>query len=66
MSAPVTTTFTTGPGVDFSPPAALLVDPANGLTGVPTNALMRVRFSKQVSGTSGNVRSTYANSSRVS
>jgi large repetitive protein len=55
MSAPATTTFTTGAGVDFSQPAALVVDPANGLTGVPTNAVIRVRFNKQVSGTSGNI-----------
>jgi len=56
MSAPVTTTFTTGPGVDFSPPAALQVDSRPPVwTGVPTNALMRVHFSKQVTVTAGNL-----------
>jgi hypothetical protein len=55
MSAPVTTTFTTGAGVDFTQPAVSLIDPASGSTGVPTNAVIRVKFNKQVAVNSANV-----------
>src|SRR6266850_7592111 len=48
MSAAVTSGFTTGPGVDFNQPVITAMDPSNGMVGVPTNALIRVRFNKQV------------------
>ena len=55
MSAPVTTTFTTAAGADFTQPVVTLIDPANGSTGVPTNPVIRVQFNKQVAVTSANV-----------
>jgi methionine-rich copper-binding protein CopC len=56
MAAPVTSTFTTGAGADFAQPGVVSVDPANGLVNVPTNARVRVRFSKQVAVTSENLQ----------
>src|SRR6266850_977809 len=48
MSSAVISSFTTGPGVDFNQPVITAMDPSNGMVGVPTNALIRVRFNKQV------------------
>src|SRR5262249_19686741 len=56
MPAPATTTFTTGPGVDFTATAVSLVDPVTGATGVPTNALVRVRFTKPAAVTGANLQ----------
>jgi hypothetical protein len=46
MSAPVTSSFTTGAAADLTAPTAIASDPAKGATGVPLNAQIRVRFSK--------------------
>ncbi|PZR89259.1 MAG: hypothetical protein DLM67_19320, partial [Candidatus Nephthysia bennettiae] len=46
MGAPVTMTFTTGSGVDFTQPAMTAIDPSGG--GIPTNTVVKVRFNKQV------------------
>ncbi len=43
---PFTSTFTTGTASDTTPPAALSFSPANGATEVPTNALVKITFSK--------------------
>ena len=48
MSAAVSTTFTTGSGVDFTQPVMTTVDPANGTIAVPTNTTVKLRFNKQV------------------
>jgi len=40
---------------DFTQPAVTLIDPANGSTGVPTNALIRIQFNKQVAIASADV-----------
>ena len=38
MSQAFTSSFTTGPGADFTQPSVTGFDPANGATQVPTNA----------------------------
>jgi hypothetical protein len=48
LATPVTTTFTTGTGVDLIAPQVVQVSPANGATGVPTNAVMELKFSKRI------------------
>jgi hypothetical protein len=48
LAAMVSTTFTTGTGADLIGPAVSLVDPGNGATGVPRNAVMRLGFSKRI------------------
>jgi YD repeat-containing protein len=58
MSAPVTSTFTTGSGVDQRPLTIRAMDPAAGATGVPLNVQPRLGFNKAVNGISlggGNV-----------
>ena len=46
MTAAFTSTFTTGPVPDLYPAVCDGFDPANGVTGVPTNAVVRVGFNK--------------------
>jgi len=48
LTAPSTTTFTTGAGADLTPPTVTMVSPANGATGVPTNSVIQIQFSKRV------------------
>jgi hypothetical protein len=48
LSAAVTTSFTTGTGADLIRPTITLVDPGNGATGVPTNAVIRLQFSERI------------------
>ena len=48
MTTPVTNTFTTGLTFDLVHPAVVLFDPASNTTGVGTNVLPRVQFSKRV------------------
>ena len=48
LSATVTTSFTTGTGADLIRPTITLVDPGNGATGVPTNAVIRLQFSERI------------------
>src|SRR6185437_5527872 len=48
LTAPVITSFTTGAGADLTPPFVTAVSPANGATGVPTNAVIQLQFSKRV------------------
>jgi len=47
LGAPVTQTFTTGPGADLTPPSAVSV-PANNATGVLRNSAIQLQFSKQI------------------
>ena len=56
MEALFTSTFTTGSEVDFASPTVLVADPANGLTRVPTNAVVRIRFNKRMVVTNANIR----------
>ncbi|MDQ2695336.1 MAG: Ig-like domain-containing protein, partial [Pseudomonadota bacterium] len=46
--AAVTTTFTTGTGVDFTGPTFTAVDPASGTTGVARSVAAQVQFSEPV------------------
>ena len=46
MSTAYNSTFTTSAQADLRAPAVATFDPANGATGVPLNALMRVGFNK--------------------
>jgi methionine-rich copper-binding protein CopC/phosphohistidine phosphatase SixA len=48
LTVPVTTSFTTGAGADLTPPTVTTVSPVNGATGVPTNGVIQVQFSKRV------------------
>jgi len=48
QSAPVTTGFTTGAGADLTPPTAIGISPASGATGVPTNTVIQLKFSKRI------------------
>jgi len=48
LSSPVTTSFTTGTGADLTPPTALSVSPPSGTTGVLTNSVIQLRFSKRI------------------
>jgi len=54
MASAVTSTFTTGTAPDFTQPGVVTVDPVNGSTGVPTNVVPRVQFSKQVAVSAAN------------
>jgi YD repeat-containing protein len=47
LTAPPPSTFTTGMGADLTPPTATAT-PANGVSGVLTNSVIRLQFSKQV------------------
>jgi len=48
LPAPVTTTFTTGPGADLVSPTVTAVNPLDGATGVGTNAVVTIQFSERV------------------
>jgi hypothetical protein len=48
IDPPVTTTFTTGPGVDFSAPQVSSVSPNNGATAVPTNTTVQLQFNEVI------------------
>jgi large repetitive protein len=48
LLAPVTTTFTTGAGADLTAPSVVSVSPANGASGVATNAVVALQFSKRI------------------
>jgi len=48
LPAPVTTSFTTGPGADLLHPTVVASNPLNGSTGVPLNSVIQVRFSERV------------------
>lgn len=48
MTTPFTSSFTTGTAIDFTQPTLVLVDPENGIAGVPTNAHYTVQFSKAI------------------
>ena len=48
LSATQTTLFTTGTGVDLTAPTVIRTDPANGATGVPTNAVLQMEFSERM------------------
>ena len=48
LFTPVTSSFSTGAGADLIRPAITQIDPANGATGVPTNALIRLQFSERI------------------
>ncbi len=48
LAAPVTTTFTTGTGADLTPPSVVTVSPLDGASGVPTNAVVQLQFSKRI------------------
>jgi hypothetical protein len=48
LAAMVSTTFTIGTGADLIGPTVTLVDPANGATGVPTTAVVKITFSKRI------------------
>ncbi len=48
LLTPVTTSFTTSTGADLIRPIVTLVDPQNGVTGVPTNAVIRLQFSERI------------------
>ncbi len=46
MTAPVTSTFTTGTEADLTTPSIVSYEPNNGSVGVPLNAWLRIQFSK--------------------
>ncbi|HKV91756.1 MAG TPA: Ig-like domain-containing protein [Candidatus Angelobacter sp.] len=48
LSNPGTFTFMTGAVADNTTPTVTTVSPANGATGVPTNAVIQLQFSKRV------------------
>ena len=48
LAAPVVTSFTTETGVDLLRPTLTLVEPTNGATNVPTNAIAQVQFSERI------------------
>jgi YD repeat-containing protein len=48
LTASSTTKFTTGAGADLTPPTVTTVSPASGATGVPTNSVIQLQFSKRV------------------
>jgi len=48
LGAPVTQTFTTGPGADLTPPIVATVNPASNATGVLRNSVIQLQFSKQI------------------
>ncbi len=50
----VTSTFTTGPGVDFTRPGITTITPADGATGVPVGTTVQVLFTKAMNPVSFN------------
>ena len=48
LVSPETTTFTTGAGADLTAPSVISVSPANGASGVATNAVVQLQFSKRI------------------
>jgi YD repeat-containing protein len=48
LSNPSTSTFTTGSTSDTTSPQVVAVAPANGASGVPTNQLIQLQFSKRI------------------
>jgi hypothetical protein len=48
LSSAVTSSFTSGTGADLIRPTITQVDPGNGATGEPTNAVIRLQFSERV------------------
>jgi len=46
MTAPVTSTFTTGTEADLTKPSIVTFEPKSGSTGVPLNAWLRIQFNK--------------------
>jgi hypothetical protein len=48
MAAPVTVTFTTGPGVSLLGPVITASNPLNGATGVPASVAPSVTFSSPI------------------
>jgi hypothetical protein len=48
LIVPVTTTFVTGPTVDFSQPQVSSIAPNDGATGVATNATVQIQFNKRI------------------
>lgn len=48
MTAPSTTTFTTGAGADLTPPAVSATTPTSGATGVSVTTTIQVQFSKRI------------------
>jgi hypothetical protein len=48
LTAPSSTTFTTSSGADLTAPVVVSVSPANGASGVPTNAVVQLQFSKRI------------------
>ncbi len=48
LAAAVTTTFTTGISADLTPPTVASTTPLNGATGVLTNTVIQVQFSKRI------------------
>src|SRR5579864_7854457 len=48
LDNPNTFTFQTGPTTDTVRPSVVLFDPVNGVSGVETNALIRVGFSERI------------------
>jgi large repetitive protein len=48
LGAPVTQTFTTGPGADLTPPVVATVSPASNATGVLRNSVIQLQFNKQI------------------
>ncbi len=59
VAAPNSTSFTTGTGPDFTAPVITDSTPFNGATGVPVNALIRLRFSEPLDPAAVNVDSAY-------
>jgi YD repeat-containing protein len=48
LGAPVTQTFTTGPGADLTPPIVSTVNPPSNATGVLRNSVIQLQFNKQI------------------
>ncbi|MBI4604567.1 MAG: Ig-like domain-containing protein [Planctomycetes bacterium] len=48
LGAPVASTFTTGSEADLTPPAFTDVSPPSGSAGVPTDVVVRLRFSERL------------------
>jgi YD repeat-containing protein len=48
LTAPSTTTFTTGTGADLTLPSVATVSPASGATSVPTSNVIELTFSKRI------------------
>jgi hypothetical protein len=48
LAAASTASFTTGASVDLSRPSVTVVNPADGATGVSTNAVVRIQFNEPI------------------